>query len=151
AGDGKMKTRHFLKALDDERIAEAIRRAENRTSGEIRVFISSRRMPGKPVLERAAAQFAKSGMAATLEHNGVLIYLVPEIQQFAIFGDAGIHGKCGDGFWSEIAEGLRSKMKAGDFSASIIEAVSAIGEALATYFPKRPDDRNELPDTVGSD
>ncbi len=146
-----MKTRHFLKALDDARITETIRLAEERTSGEMRVFISSRRMPGKPVLERAAAQFHQSGMAATRERNGVLIYLVPEIQQFAIFGDAGIHEKCGDGFWSEIADRLRRKMKAGEFSESIIEAVTAVGEALATHFPRRPDDRNELPDAVGSD
>ena len=98
-----MKTRHFLKALDEARIVEAIRVAENRTSGEIRVFVSSRKRPGHPVLERAARQFEKLGMAKTRGRNGVLIYFVPINREFAIIGDKGVHEKCGDAFWRAVA------------------------------------------------
>lgn len=146
-----MKTRHFLKALDDAQIVEAIRNAESRTSGEIRVFISSGNPRGRPVLERAARQFDKLGMTKTHERNGVLIYLAPESREFAIIGDAGIHEKCGEGFWSEIAEALRRRMAEGSFTAGITGAVSAAGLVLASHFPSRPDDRDELPNTVGRD
>jgi len=145
-----MKTKHFLNALDEARIAEAIRNAEARTSGEIRVFVSSRKNAG-PVMERAARRFEKLGMTKTRERNGVLVYLVPETQEFAIIGDSGIHEKCGEGFWSDIAAGLRHTMAAGDYTGSIIDAVTAAGDALSAHFPSRPDDQNELPDTLGRD
>lgn len=151
AEDGDMKTRHFLKALDEARIVEAIRAAEARTSGEIRLFISSRRLRGKPVLRRATAQFEKLGMTKTRERNGVLIYIAPESREFAIVGDTGIHEKCGDGFWSDIAEGLRRKMAGGEFTASLLEAIAAAGDALASHFPRQADDRDVLPNTIGSD
>jgi len=151
AEGGDMKTRHFLKALDEERIVEAIRAAENRTSGEIRVFVSSRKRPGHPVLERAARQFEKLGMAKTRERNGVLLYFVPENREFAIIGDKGVHEKCGDVLWSDVAADLRRGMVTGDFTASILGAVSAVGEALARHFPRRPDDIDELSDAVGQD
>lgn len=145
-----MKTKHFLNALDEARIAEAIRNAESRTSGEIRVFVTSRKKAG-PVMERAARRFEKLGMTKTRERNGVLVYLVPETQEFAIIGDSGIHEKCGEDFWSDIAAGLRHTMATGDFSGAIIDAVSAAGDALSTYFPSRPDDQNELPNSIGRD
>jgi uncharacterized membrane protein len=145
-----MKTKHFLNALDGSRIAEAIRSAESRTSGEIRVFVSSRRK-AEPVMERAARRFEKLGMTKTREHNGVLVYLVPETREFAIIGDSGIHETCGEGFWSDIAAGLRRTMAKGDFTGAIIEAVSAVGDALASHFPRRTDDQNELPDSIGRD
>lgn len=150
AGDGDMKTKHFLKTLDEVRIAEAIRLAEARTSGEIRVFVSARKKV-EPVMERAARRFEKLGMTKTRERNGVLIYLAPETREFAIIGDSGIHEKCGEGFWSDIAAGLRLKLAAGDFTNSIIEAITAAGDALASHFPRRSDDRNELPNTIGHD
>jgi len=146
-----MKTRHFLKALDEARIVEAIREAENRTSGEIRVFVSSRKRPGHPVLERAARQFEKLGMEKTRERNGVLLYFVPENREFAIIGDKGVHEKCGDSLWSDVAADLRRGMASGDFTGSILGAVSAVGEALARHFPHRPDDDDQLSNAVGQD
>ena len=146
-----MKTRHFLKALDEARIVEAIRVAENRTSGEIRVFVSSRKRPGHPVLERAARQFEKLGMAKTRGRNGVLIYFVPINREFAIIGDKGVHEKCGDTLWSDVAANMSRGMASGDFTASILGAVSAVGEALARHFPHRPDDDDQLSNAVGQD
>lgn len=145
-----MKSKHFLNALDEARIADAIRSAEGRTSGEVRVFVSSRRK-AEPVMERAARRFEKLGMTKTRDRNGVLVYLVPETREFAIIGDSGIHEKCGDAFWSDIAAALRRKLATGDFTGSIIEAVTAAGDALASHFPRRPDDQNELPDSIGRD
>ena len=146
-----MKTKHFLKALDEAQIVEALRVAENRTSGEIRVFVSSRKRPGDPVLERAARRFEKLGMTKTRERNGVLLYFVPESREFAIFGDKAVHEKSGDVLWAGVAAGLQRGMAAGDFTAAILGAVAAVGEALARDFPHRPDDDDELSNAVGQD
>lgn len=146
-----MKTRDLLQALEEARIAEAIRAAEARTSGEIRVFISSQKRTSPPVLDRAAAQFAKLGMAKTSERNAVLIYLSPETREFAIIGDAGIHAACDAGFWAQIAEAFEAGMRTGDVTGALVAAVSSAGEALARHFPRAHGDVDELPNSVGRD
>src|SRR5947207_1780624 len=62
-GAGNMKHHEFLKRLQDERIAAAIRTAEAKTSGEIRVFIS-RKETSDPVAA-AKNQFTRMGMTKT--------------------------------------------------------------------------------------
>jgi len=42
AGGDPMQPKAFLKELDDRRIIEAIAAAEGKSSGEIRVFVSSK-------------------------------------------------------------------------------------------------------------
>jgi uncharacterized membrane protein len=147
-----MKPEEFYDRLDDARVVAAIAAAERRTSGEIRVFVSRRRLGRDDVLRRAEARFQKLGMTATAARNGVLIYLLPHDRKFAIVGDSGIHSKCGDAFWAEIAAGLRERLARGDFTEGVTEAIARAGEALAEHFPARAgDEPNELPDDVERD
>lgn len=81
----------------------------------------------------------------------MLIYFVPENREFAIIGDKGVHEKCGDALWSDVAADLCRGMASGDFTTSILRAVSAVGDALARHFPHRPDDNDELSNAVGQD
>ena len=69
-------------------------------------------------------------MAKTRERNEALDF-EPENRKFAIIGDKGIHEKCGDILWSDVAADLCRGMASGDFTASILGAVSAVGETLA--------------------
>lgn len=146
-----MKPEHFHDKLDDARVVAAIAAAERRTSGEIRVFISRRRLGRDDVLARAQARFEKLGMTATAERNGVLLYILPHDQKFAILGDRGIHEKCGDAFWNAIAGHLRERLARGEFTDGVVEAVTRAGEALARHFPARGGDTNELPDHIERD
>ncbi|MFO1487863.1 MAG: hypothetical protein U1F65_05240 [Verrucomicrobiota bacterium] len=41
--------------------------------------------------------------------------------------------------------------KRGDFTDGLVHGVSKAGELLARHFPRRPNDRNELPDAVERD
>ena len=143
---GNMKPKEFIDKLDDNEVMAAIASAEQKSSGEIRVFVSN----DKPADALAAAekQFLKMGMAKTRERNGVLIYFAPKIQQFAVVGDKAIHEKCGSDFWQSIASKISSHLKAGEFTEAVVEAVSEIGAVLARHFPRSPDDRNELPNQV---
>jgi uncharacterized membrane protein len=146
-----MQPGDFLQQLDDSEIVKAIQSAERKTSGEIRVFVTTRDLRGGSVVERAIARFEKLGMSATRDRNAVLLYFVPRAHQFAIIGDKGIHEKCGETFWSDVALSIREKLKSGRFTEAVVGAIGTTGEVLARYFPRAPDDRNELPDKLERD
>src|SRR2546425_13368629 len=116
-----MKHRHFLEKLDDAKIVSAIHEAEKKSSGEIRVFVSSKTSAnGQETLELARQTFAKLGMTQTKHRNGVLLFFAPGTQQFAILGDSGVHEKCGDAFWQEVAAALSTLLKQGHFTAAVL-------------------------------
>ena len=92
-----MRTREFLSQLDHNRIVKAIREAEEKTSGEIRVYVQRGELAGDPVIA-AQEKFHKLGMQATKERNGVLVFVLPRARKFAVIGDQGAHQKCGDQF-----------------------------------------------------
>jgi uncharacterized membrane protein len=138
----------FVKALDEKRIVAAIREAETRSRGEIRVHVAE----GPVDDARAAAQadFERLGMTQTAERNGVLILVAPESQAFAVVGDRGIDERCDEGFWGSVVEAMRADLQAGRFTEGILAAVVKVGDVLARHFPRRPDDvdENELPDAI---
>lgn len=141
-----MRTKAFLEKLEHGRIVGAIAAAEAKTSGEIRVFIQH----GKVVdsVAAARAQFERLGMTQTRERNAILIFVAPRAQKFAIIGDQGVHEKCGDSFWQQVTEAMRTFFQAENFTDAVLHAVQEAGELLAQHFPRSPDDRNELSDTV---
>jgi uncharacterized membrane protein len=146
-----VKPGEFFQAIDDARIVAAIREAEARSRGEIRVHVAE----GKVEDARAAAErhFEKLGMTKTAERNGVLIFVAPARQRFAVLGDRGVHERCPEGFWEEVAAAMREAFRAGDFTGGIVAAVARVGDELARHFPRRPGekDENELPDAVSRD
>jgi uncharacterized membrane protein len=141
-----MRTREFIEKLEGERIVQAIASAETKTSGEIRVYIQHGEVED-PVPE-AQARFTSLGMTATRERNGVLIFVVPRSQKFAVIGDEGIHRRCGDTFWQQLVKAMQAHFRAANFTDAVVHAIERIGEMLAEQFPRRADDRNELPDAL---
>lgn len=141
-----MKAKHFYNSLDHARITQAIQAAEGRTSGEIRVFLA--RHPSDDPIRAAQAEFLRLRMDATRERNAVLIYVAPRSQTFAIIGDKGVHERCGQSFWGEVAEAMRLHLSAGRHTDAIVHGIQETGTLLSQHFPRRPDDQNELPDEV---
>jgi len=92
--------------------------------------------------------FEALGMAATQERNGVLFFLAVESRKFAILGDEGINNNVPAGFWDGIKEMMIREFVQGRFKEGLKQGVLAAGEQLATYFPAKPGDKNELPDTI---
>lgn len=144
-----MKANDFLKQIRHDDIVAAIRDAEQKTSGEIRVFISHKKVEA-PVTA-AQTEFTRLGMNKTRERNGILIYVAPRTHKFAVIGDQATHEKCGNEFWQTLAEEMSGHFKAGEFTLGITHGIQKAGELLARCFPHRPDDRNELPDQVEQD
>ncbi len=144
-----MKTREFLSRLQHEEIVAAIHQAEQKTSGEIRVFIS--RKPVEDPVRVAQAHFLRMGMDRTRQRNAVLIFVAPRSHKFAIIGDTGVHTRCGEAFWRELAEEMAGHFRHSEFTAGILQAIRKAGQLLARHFPHLPDDQNELPDDVAHD
>lgn len=141
-----MTTHTFLSALDHSRIERAIAAAELRTSGELRVVIHPAKTDDP--LAAATAEFARLGMHRTRERNAILLLVAPRSRTFAFYGDTAIHEKCGPQFWQALADALAGDFRREAYTDGIIAALTKAGDLLAGYFPRRPDDRNELPDRV---
>ena len=142
------KRKEFFSRDEQERIVNAIRLAEQQTSGEIRVYTESRCWFVDP-LDRAAEVFWGLKMDMTKDRNGVLVYIAMKDRQFAILADQGIHEKVGQAFWNEEVSVMK-KHFVNALPADAIEAVIAdVGQALRTHFPyDRSTDKNELPDDL---
>jgi uncharacterized membrane protein len=130
-------------------IEDAIRKAEAGTSGEIRVHVG-RLSWGMPVLW-AWLQFRKLKMHRTAGRTGILIYFTVEDRRFAIYGDRKISSTVGRGFWNDAAIEMERHFRLGDFARGIGAGVELVGEKLSTFFPRQPDDVNELPDVMTFD
>lgn len=144
-----MKHTDFLKQLDHTKVTAAIGAAEKLTSGEIRVMVS--RQAATDPIARAQKEFTRLGMTKTQARNGVLIFVAPVSQTFAIIGDEGIHRECGPAFWDELAAAMREHFKAADYTAGLVSGIARAGEFLGGHFPRQADDKNELPDDVITD
>ena len=142
-----MRTREFLSKVEHDRIVQAIRDVEAKTSGEIRVFIQRGKLNADPLVA-AQKKFHQLRMHTTSERNAVLIFVAPRAHKFAVVGDKAIHEKCGDEFWQRIVDGMRVHFQNEKFSHALVEAINEIGKLLAAHFPKTPANRNELRDDV---
>ena len=142
-----MTHKEFIGALDQARIVGAIGDAEKRTSGEIRLHIQPKIL-GAELRDLAERTFERLGMTKTSHRNGVLLFVASEDRKFVILGDKGIDDVVPAGFWDDIAAKLTIRFRDGDFTAGIVDAVEAIGEHLAAFFPRSADDVNELPDDI---
>jgi len=125
----------------------AIRAAEKRTSGEIRVFIESRCSYVDPV-DRAIEVFFGLKMDKTEDRNGVVLYIAMKDHQLAVFGDKGIHEKVGTEFWNKEVNKMLSSFSRENYTDGIVQIVTEIGDALVSNFPYENEDRNELPDDI---
>ncbi len=144
-------TKDFLERLDRAAIVAAIREAESKGLGEIRVHLHKGRVSDP----RAEAErvFTRLGMARTAHRTGCLLFIAPEERAFAVIGDAAIHEKVGDDFWLDARDAASRPFAEGRFTEGIVAAVARLGEALARHFPREKGvaNLNELPDDVTED
>lgn len=132
----------FLTKEEEAEVVDAIRIAEQNTSGEIRVHIEKETSIAP--MERAVEVFHLLKMEQTQERNGVLIYVATQSKQFAICGDQGIHEKVTNSFWDSTKEVMLDHFKMGNNKQALVDGILKAGEQLKKYFPFQEDDTNEL-------
>lgn len=144
----KPKPKEFFNEAEKQRIVEAVREAEQRTSGEVRVFLEPK-CRFVDAIDRAAEVFFLLKMEKTELRNGTLIYVATEDKQIAVFGDEGIHQKVSNEFWKEQVKKMLSYFNNNNISEGVINVIRAIGDALYQHFPyDNKTDKNELPDDI---
>jgi uncharacterized membrane protein len=130
----------FFEGLDRPAIVDAIRRAEAKGFGEIRVHLQHGRVAD--ARKAAEATFLKLGMDRTLRRTGCLVFIAPEERSFAVVGDVAIHEKAGDAFWLASRDAAAALFAEGKFTEGIVAAVDRIGNVLAEHFPRGPGEKD---------
>lgn len=142
------KKKEFFTQEEKAKLVSAIQQAEQRTSGEIRVFVESR-CRFMDAVDRAKEIFLQLQMNKTQERNATLIYIAFDDHQLAVLGDEGIHHKVGQEYWEQEVGKMISEFKSEHIVEGICQVVYDIGEALQRHFPyNSTTDKNELPDDI---
>lgn len=129
-------------------MVQAIQQAEQRTSGEVRVFVESR-CRYMDALDRATEIFARLKMYETAERNATLIYVAVKDHQAAVLGDEGIHRKVGADYWKAEVDKMLAQFRKDHLADGICQVVTDLGAALQHHFPyDKSTDKNELPDEI---
>jgi len=137
---------NFLTPAEEEGVIEAIRVAEQHTSGEIRVHIE--KTCNTDVFEHAMEVFHYLKMDNTKQQNGVLIYVAVDKREFVVYGDKGINAVVDNDFWNTTRDEITTHFKNGEFAKGLIAGITKAGQELAAHFPWTHGDRNELDNTI---
>jgi uncharacterized membrane protein len=135
------------RVLDVARVEPAIRAAETRTSGELRVSVSP--FFWGDVRRASERAFERLGMTRTRERNGVLFFIVPSRRAFVVLGDRGIHERVGDELWKGVVRAMSPCFARREFTEGVLQGLELVADVLARHFPADPArNPNELPDSV---
>ena len=137
----------ILSKEQEKTVMNAIKEAENNTSGEIRVHLEDRCKKDDPI-KRAIEMFGELHMHETELRNGVIVYVAIKDHKLAVWGDEGIHTKVGQDFWNDTLATMQKYFSAGDYETGLSEAILMIGDKLKENFPYQSDDENELSDDI---
>jgi len=145
----KKKEKHPFTKEEQRIVVDAIREAEAKTSGEIRVFVEGRCAWPDP-MDRASEVFFKLKMDKTQQRNGVLVYVALIDHKMALYGDEGIYKMTGGAeYWIKEIELMREYFVKDRIPEGIAQCVLDIGQSLVRYFPLDANtDKNELPDEI---
>jgi uncharacterized membrane protein len=142
------KPQHFFSVEEQEQIVAAVKSAEHRTSGEVRVFVESK-CAFVHAVDRAKEIFYSLKMDATEKRNATLVYVAMKDRQLAVFGDEGIYAKTEKDFWNNAVKKMLAHFDKQNYAHGIAETVKEIGDTLAIHFPyDAATDKNELPDEI---
>jgi len=135
---------------DLERIKNAIGDVEKTTSAELRVKLVGRidKDLNGSIYHQAIREFNREGMAKTRDQTGLLVLIALEDKKFQILADRGIMDKVPQEFFDGKATTLSGAFSKGAHVEALLAIISFIGVELATHFPKKADDKDELPNDV---
>jgi uncharacterized membrane protein len=115
-------------------IIDAIQRAEEGTTGEIRVHLTQRLFE-KDAYKRATQIFSEYGMNRTAQRNAVLLYINLRKKKFAIIADMGFDEKIDPDFWNQLGRQLTYQLRSTERERAIGLAIETVGDALKKWFP----------------
>lgn len=136
----------FLSSEDIAVLIDAIKTAEDHSTGEIRVHIDS--TTEKNNAKIAFEIFKSLGMEHTIERNAVLFHVNFEQRYLTIIGDTAIHEKVKQSFWDKIHDEATQKFSQKNYCEGLKNAILETGLELKRYFPVKGINVNELPNEI---
>jgi putative membrane protein len=110
--------------------------------------VTMRLVPHGAKMHRAARlareQFFLRGLHETADRHGVLLFVSVAERYVEVIADRGIHAKVPEGAWDAIVADFTRTVRAGRVADGFVAAIERCGTLLATHFPRRPEDRDEL-------
>ena len=114
----------------------------------LRVSVLGRRRRENAVRHRSIRAFHEKGLTRTREHTGVLFFISLLEHKVWVLADNGIHQKIGQETLNSFAASVSKGVAEGRAADALCEAIREAGKLLAQHFPHRPDDTDELPNSV---
>lgn len=136
----------FLTEKEINTLIGTIQKAENHSTGEIRVHIDSN--TERDFAKVAFKVFQSLGMTETQERNGVLFYVNFEHKYLTIIGDEGIHAKVKQVFWDNLHDEMTQGFAQKKYFETLQNAIIKTGNELKKYFPIKGENPNELPNEI---
>jgi uncharacterized membrane protein len=137
---------HALTAIE-----EAIEASETRHRAEIRVAIEvaldvRTLLRVRTPRERALEVFAELGVWNTVEHNGVLIYVLVAERDVEIVADSGLDGRVDADEWRAVCAIIEREFGARRWRDGVLLGIEAVTKLAERGFPARGPNRNEQAD-----
>ncbi len=99
------------------------------------------------VEQAASERFLAHEVFRTRDRTGILILVASFERQVTVLADAGIRARVPEASWQELAAATAAQVRREGPGPALLAAVRRAGELMASCgVPRRPDDRNELPD-----
>lgn len=142
-----------FRAADREAIRDAIVASEHKHRGELR-FVAEGSLPLLCLLRnrsarlRAVELFQRLGVGNTREHSGILVYVQLIDRRVEILADRGIAAKVAQSEWDSICRVMESAFAHGAYRRGVLDAIDRASRLLRLHFPARPENPNELEDSV---
>jgi len=112
-----------------------------------RLFISKAEID-EEVEEAAVSAFYQEGLYRTRDETGVLIFISMFEKKVWILADKGINEKVGKEQWQGIAGHIAGGIHTGRQVNALCDAVSMVGDLLATHFPAGRENPDELSNLI---
>jgi len=100
------------------------------------------------VEEKAILSFFELGVHKTRDRTGILILISLFERRVQLLADEGINARVPPETWQEVVQTITAGLHNGQACEALCSAITRCADILEQHFPRRDDDRNELPDLV---
>lgn len=113
---------------------------------QFRLLLVPRRLQFMRAHENASRQFLARNVHITAERTGVLIFVSLAERYAEVLADSGISSKVEQDEWDGVVHELIEHARKDEIADGFIKAVEMVGALLATHFPPKAVNPNELDD-----
>jgi len=96
----------------------------------------------------AMQQFLATGLHASADRTGVVIFASQADRRVELLADDAIHAAVGDVAWNAAVKAVQDGMKKRDPATGFVNAINICGDALAEHFPSTGPHANALSDRL---